>query len=380
MLLLLMACHKPSPPHPVPERPARWAPLLLPEQAGSLRFVVLGDLGGQGFCRNEHGYSIFHAALATAPDLAVFNGDTIYADSTCPDSALAAVHELDWTDRGALAEAFDAHWRYNLDAEAVRSFTEQVPALVQWDDHEVINDFGAEWDHFPMFPDKPGYRNLVEEGRDAFVRWTPAEFPLHRAVAWGELTEFFLLDARSYRSLNSAEDGPDKTLLGAEQQDWLVEAVGNSEATWKVVSSDVPLSIPTGWQSETYGADGWTGFEHELLGILRQLDEADVDNLVFVTTDVHWPSSMRYEVDADGDGDTLVFHEFVVGPLRAVTLEPVELDPTLSPQRLYAEGGVENFGLFEVSATSFTASVLDRHGVERPGSRIELRARVLAED
>lgn len=374
MLLLLIACNKPGPPHPLPERPAPWAELRVPGEPSELRFVVIGDLGGQGRCRNEHGYRILDTALAGYPDLVLLNGDTIYADGTCPDSGMPAVHELDWTDRRALREAYDAHWRYNLEDEHLATLLEQVPAIVQWDDHEVINDFGAAWDHYPALPDKPGYRNLVREGQAAFERWTPVEFPFYRSVRWGPHAEVFVLDGRSYRSLNSDPDGPDKTLLGEEQRDWLVEALSESEATWKIVSTNVPLSIPTGWEAERYGHDGWSGFEHELLGILRELDAAQVQNLVFVTTDVHWPSSMRYELDLDEDGDTLLFHEFATGPARALTLEPVELDPTLSPQQLYAEGGIENYGMFSASEHFFTAATVDHQGLIRSGSTILLES------
>lgn len=40
-------------------------------------------------------------------------------------------------------------------------------------------------------------------------------------------------------------------------------------------------------------------------------------NIVFVTTDVHFPANIRYEVDANNDGDKLVFHEIIPGPLSA---------------------------------------------------------------
>jgi phosphodiesterase/alkaline phosphatase D-like protein len=43
----------------------------------------------------------------------------------------------------------------------------------------------------------------------------------------------------------------------------------------------------------------------------------------FVVTDVHNAQSMRYSLDAHGDGDQLVFHEFVTAPLSAVKVAPV---------------------------------------------------------
>ena len=38
-----------------------------------------------------------------------------------------------------------AHWRYNRTDPAFQDFLRTTPMYVQWDDHEVINDFGAAW-------------------------------------------------------------------------------------------------------------------------------------------------------------------------------------------------------------------------------------------
>ena len=65
-----------------------------------------------------------------------------------------------------------------------------------------------------------------------------------------------------------------KTMLGSAQLSWLKDNLLRSNATWKVVSSDIPMSIPTGANSSKFGRDGWangisldfsskTGFEKE---------------------------------------------------------------------------------------------------------------------
>jgi len=40
-----------------------------------------------------------------------------------------------------------------------------------------------------------------------------------------------------------------------------------------------------------------------LIELLRSLDAANVRNLVFVATDVHFAAQIRYAPDLDGDGD-----------------------------------------------------------------------------
>ena len=46
-----------------------------------------------------------------------------------------------------------------------------------------------------------------------------------------------------------------KTLLGREQLSWLKETLANSNATWKIISNDVPMSIPIGVNASMFGRD-----------------------------------------------------------------------------------------------------------------------------
>jgi alkaline phosphatase D len=267
----------------------------------------------------------------------------------------------------------------------------------QWDDHEVINDFGAEWDFWNLdHQDREGFPNIVAAGRDALFDYNPIDQnqddpdQIYRSFNWGQYLDLFILDARSYRSRNHLEDTPenDKTLLGAEQLNWLKQSLTESDAFWKVVSADVPLSIPTGSDAAVLGRDAWangteedfseqTAFERELTGLLSFLDDEDVQNLVFVTTDVHWVTNISYETDANDDGDMLVFHEFVSGPLNAVRSPPSELDPTFNPTTLYVEGEIFNFGYLRVKKQNGSVNLLvdirDETGEVRPGSKVVLK-------
>jgi phosphodiesterase/alkaline phosphatase D-like protein len=375
----------------------------------SVSFIWGGDLGGQEHCRQvDGGYRIFEPMLAFQPDFFVANGDMIYGDNECPERGplpgwtnvpgdFPAVTDpsVDWLDRARVEEIYVAHWLYNRADAAFQAFMRAVPMYVQWDDHEVINDFGAQWPDYPATPERAGYPNLVEAGRKAFFDFHPiARHPdepdrIYRSYRWGRDVELFILDARSYRSDNRAADTPEnaKTMLGREQLEWLRAGLAASTATWKIVSSDVPLSVPTG--SEGIGRDAFanqarspevarTGFEGELLDLLRSLDAANVRNLVFVATDVHFAAQLRYEPDLDGDGDRLVFHELISGPLTAGrTASPASMDATLAPAVLYAEGNIFNFGTVRIGdGTSaephLWTDIRDETGRTRPGSSLEL--------
>ncbi len=376
-------------------------------------FIVGGDVGGQGICRHlERGYQIFEAMAALAPDFFVANGDMIYGDNACPpagpggwtnvpgDFPAVDAPGVDWKDSARVREIYHAHWRYNRADAHQRAFLRQVPIIAQWDDHEVINDFGAAWDSLPIQPARAGFPNLVAAGRDAFFAWNPiARHPqepgrVYRSFRFGRHVELFVLDARSYRALNdlAARPGGVKPLLGEAQLAWLLDGLGRSDATWKIVSSDVPLSVPTGSQADLFGRDAFadgnhpwepagfaarTGFEAELTRLLHALDARDVRNVVFVATDVHFAANLRYHLDLDGDGDKLLFHELISGPLNAGPAPiPSRLDPTFRPVTLYAEAGIFNFSYVRVEpegdAAVLHADVRDAAGEVRFGSRLEL--------
>jgi phosphodiesterase/alkaline phosphatase D-like protein len=122
---------------------------------------------------------------------------------------------------------------------------------------------------------------------------------------------------------------------------------------------------------------------------LKFLDDNNIKNIVFVTTDVHFPSNIRYEVDTNGDGDKLVFHELISGPLSAFRLGmpgpggvPLpKLDTTFNPQILYQEGGIFNFGYVKIQKipeggsndkAHLIAEVRDNGGLVRQNSLLDL--------
>ena len=401
----------------------------------SVSFVFGGDLGGQGLCRHaEHGYAIFTNMAAVQPDFFVANGDMIYADNTCPAEVLLGPSTpdspplvwknvpgafpgvfsstVDWTDLKQLRQVYRDHWQYNRADPAMQRLLQHVPMYAQWDDHEVLNDFGAKWVYWVSSTQKwQGYANLVNIGRETLFHYSPiarhSDEPerIYRAFQWGSQLDLFLLDARSYRSRNDSPDTPanHKTLLGSTQLAWLKQQLRGSQATWKIVSSDVPLSIPTGSQAQLFGRDGWangnpidapgpaqladfavqTGFERELLDLMRFLDEANIENVVFITTDVHLAAQIRYAFDADQDGDLLIFHELITGPLNAGTAPAVtqaQLDPTLNPKLLYAEGDLFNFGVVRTQqyadgTVHLVAEVRGEDGHVRPESGLDLSPR-----
>jgi alkaline phosphatase D len=385
-----------------------------------LSFIFAADLGGQKHCRQagNGGYSIFEKMKELSPAFFIANGDMIYAADKCPVKGPSddwknipgnfsgiADPDVNWNNTEQVRDTYLKHWQYNRADPYLQGFLQDTSMYTQWDDHEVINDFGALWPYWNSFnKDREGYPNIVNEGREAFFNYSPTDRNqddknrIYRSFNWGPYLDLFILDGRSYRSPNSMVDTPEnnKTLLGSKQLQWLEQNLANSSAAWKVISSDIPISVPTGANASILGRDGWangnetnfsskTGFERELQQLLRFLDDNNIQNIVFVTTDVHFPANILYEVDANDDGDKLIFHELISGPLSAFRFGtpggvPIpKLDSTFNPKMLYEEGGIFNFGYVQVqkqpedNLVHLIARIVDENGLVRPNSFLDLK-------
>lgn len=341
----------------------------LPDAAtgAPVTFAWSGDLGGQQHCRRgEAGYPIFDVMRRRSPDFFIFLGDTIYSDEPC----LSPPNEPGAEFTASTLDQYRARHRYQRGAAALRRFLEIVPVYVMWDDHEVRNNFAGPFDErMPI-----GRRAL----RDYWPIASPADDPhrLYRSIRYGKHLEVFLLDTRQYRSRNAEPDAPMKTMLGPAQLDWLLHGLIHSTATWKVIASSVPLSIPKSGGVTVPGNDGWaggedgTGFERERQVIVDAILRGAVTNVVWLGADVHLVQASAYDPNRDGIAD---FHEFVAGPLSAATGRLPEQSRTLNPTTLIYEAGYLNFGQVTVTASSFQVEIVDGDGWLRFSHRLPSR-------
>jgi alkaline phosphatase D len=333
----------------------------LPDPAASVpvTFAWSGDLGGQDRCRQgEAGYPIFDRIREQKPDFFIFLGDTIYADFVCvsppnePGSSVIATELADYR----------AKHHYQRGSAALRRLLEAVPVYVTWDDHEVKNNFAGP------------FEEQMPAGRQAFREYWPIHTDLsepnrlYRTIRYGSDLEIFLLDTRQYRSRNADFDSPAKTMLGDAQLQWLLKGIAASTATWKVIVTSVPLSVPKAGGPAVPGYDGWaggtdgTGFERERQVIVDAILGKGIRNVVFLGGDIHWVQGNVYDPDQDGVAD---FHEFVSGPLSAYPGRPTAPSPALHPATLINEGGYDNFGFVRVTNEEFAVSIIDGTGKTR---------------
>ena len=342
---------------------ARFTTAPDPREPAAVRLAFSGDLAGQNACRDsERGFPVFSAMREASPDFFVALGDMIYADAECrPTGRFGNAQVSGPAVAGTYAE-FAAHWSYTRADPAFRRLLEGTALYAVWDDHEVVNDFSR---HAAV---RDG-ADLFEPGRRAMLDYNPIDRGagrLYGRFRIGGHLELFLLDTRSYRDDKAREDESGKTLLGQGQRDWLIDSVTASDATWKVIATSVPLSIPTGTPAGE-GRDGWadggepTGYERELFRILEAFADAGERNLVWLSADVHFATVLSHSPFPDHPEFTMI--EAVAGPLSAGLFPHSELDASLQPRRLFLHGpegpdreldfaaSLEwmNFGLLDVS-------------------------------
>ena len=75
--------------------------------------------------------------------------------------------------------------------------------------------------------------------------------------------QIWLTEGRDYRSPNQMPDGPDKTLWGAEQFEWLKGTLLASKATFKILISPTPLVGPDGNEGAGDLDNHTNGYRHE---------------------------------------------------------------------------------------------------------------------
>lgn len=328
----------------------RTAPVL----ARDIRFLWSGDMVGQGWGINPDigGVPIYSAMAARKPDFFLHSGDTVYSDGPLKESVTLSDgrtwRNIVTPEKSKVAESlteYRGQFAYNLLDENVRRFVANVPQLVQWDDHEVLNNwYPGEILDLPQYTEKR-VDVLAQRAFQAFHEWQPVrrqdavDGRVYRKVSHGPLLDIFVLDMRSYRDPNQPGTTPQR-ILGDRQARWLVEQLDRSRATWKVIASDMPLGlvVPDGNAIEAV-ANGLPGApngrEAELAWVLHEISRRSVRNVVWLTADVHYSAAIHYSPQRAAFDGFDPFWEFVSGPLHAGAFGPNKLDPTFGPQEVF---------------------------------------------
>ncbi|MFJ6571708.1 alkaline phosphatase D family protein [Streptomyces sp. NPDC091292] len=329
---------------------------------GGVRFLWSGDIAGQGWGINPDlgGYRVYEEMRRLDPDFFLCSGDTIYADNpilptvTLPDGRIW--RNVTTEEKSKVAESlaeFRGAFRYNLLDENVRRFNAQVPTVIQWDDHEVHNNWYPgqilDDDRYTVKDaDLLAARSLRAFGEYFPISTLPtgdAKGRVYRVLRHGPLLDVFVLDMRTHRNANSPNRQPDDTngILGAEQLAWLKRELSRSRATWKVIASDMPLGLvvadgAVNFEAVAQGDPGAPlGRELQIAELLRHIKHRRITGTVWLTADVHYTSAQHYDPARAAFKDFAPFWEFVSGPLAAGGFPAVKLDGTFGPEQPFVK-------------------------------------------
>jgi len=115
-----------------------------------VRFTWSGDVAGQGWGSNPDlgGMPVFGTMAARRPDFFLHSGDTVYSDGPLQETVVLpdgrTWRNLVTPEKLKVAETLDEYrgqFAYNLLDPEFRAFAADVPAFVQRDDHEVVNNW-----------------------------------------------------------------------------------------------------------------------------------------------------------------------------------------------------------------------------------------------
>jgi alkaline phosphatase/alkaline phosphatase D len=117
--------------------------------------------------------------------------------------------------------------------------------------------------------------------------------------------QFWLVENRDYRSPNSMPDGPDKTIWGKKQKEWLKRTLKESDAAFKVLISPDPMIGP----DDSYKTDNHVnrqGFRHEGQEFFQWLKSEGfaMNEFMIICGDRHW---QYHSIDPTG------YSEFATG-------------------------------------------------------------------
>ncbi|HEX6343557.1 alkaline phosphatase D family protein [Umezawaea sp.] len=266
----------------------------------------------------EHGYFTAYRRLAEdEPDLVLHLGDYQYEyESGVHVAPNGNVRGVEGPRTVTLANYRQRYAQYKSDAD-LQAAHAVAPWSVVWDDHEVDDNWAGEVHSKPEKPqpDFPARRRAASQAyyENMPIRTAPrgADLRLYRRVVWGRLATFHMLDTRQYRDDQACGDGikpcderldVGRSMLGAEQEAWLLDGFRGSSARWDVVGQQVFFSQydhASGPVRET-NLDAWDGYAADRDRVVAGFSA--VRNAVVLTGDVHasWGVDVKERWDDPG--------------------------------------------------------------------------------
>lgn len=231
-------------------------------------------------------------------------------------------------------------------AKSWQQLASNIPLYAAWDDHDYMND------------DLSGIpKGFTEKHRHALraiwkQNWNNphTEFKGIYFNARTGPVEMFMLDTRSYRDNNHR--GQYGSFLGSEQLAWLKEALKNSTAPFKLISSG------TMWSDNiSNGKDSWGTWDTQAREeILSFIETNKIAGVILLSGDRHGARGFKIERPSGH-----IFYEFEAGTLGGVP----------GPEAVAKNSSNQLFGYAGLDTIAFGELVFDSNG-EKPSVTFRL--------
>lgn len=202
------------------------------------------------------------------------------------------------------------------------------PWIISMDDHDVENNWAGPYAQVEAGREDDPERFLLRRAAafQAFYEHLPLRIgsrpagprlQVYRRLRYGRLAQLDVLDTRQFRANQvcgpAGEEptreapcddrlDPSRSMLGAEQEQWLLDGLAASDARWNILANQV-LMFQRDAQAgpgELFGMDHWDGYVAARDRLLGGIADRGVTNPVVLTGDAH----ISYVADLKSD-----FHE-----------------------------------------------------------------------
>jgi alkaline phosphatase D len=261
----------------------------------------------------EHGYYTAYRDMATAElDFVVHLGDYIYEGA----ATTGEPRRHNGPELVTLEQYRDRYALYKTDLD-LQTAHAAFPWIVTWDDHEFAgnyannpeddqhqkaflqrraNAYQAYYEHMPL------RRSSLPQG---------ANLKLYRHFTFGDLAAFNILDTRQYRTNQPCGDrlksrcaqalSAKATLLGTQQEQWLLQGLSQSNTQWNVLAQQVMMAqfaFELG-QEKIVNLDQWDGYVAARRRLLQFLSHHRPSNPIVITGDLHsnWVNDLKADFD-----------------------------------------------------------------------------------
>lgn len=265
---------------------------------------------GSGF------YSAYRHMLAENIDVVMFLGDYMYE---YPNSRPIEVRPTlgGWI---TTLEGYRSRYALHRSDPHLQAAHAAFPWLLTWDDHEVQNDYAG----IHEGTSGPPVANFMARRRAAYQAFyehmpvTRASFEqllsanseqarIYSSIPFGRLATIYTLDDRQYRDLQACTpnhqpgsarvnpatcaiwDEPQRTLLGATQEQWLAQQFASARTQWNVIGQQTLFGKRNfGTKEEpSLRNDGWDGYPAARRRLTDSLMQTKLSNPVILGGDIH---------------------------------------------------------------------------------------------